>query len=140
MSVKIHGSNQESYRREAHRVSCDMYLPCPICFKCRVKASHLYLKCQRCEIPFCRHSEKDRNFMIRRDNFAIKQSELGPDAIEGFRNLGRKAQAMDQGLGENWLSCDGDDICACDEAAAETVAGPVTITYAEGEADGADAN
>jgi hypothetical protein len=76
-----------------------MYEPCPICFRCKVKASHLYVKCQDCQVPICRHSDKNRNMMIRRENFAIKTSQLGPDAIEGFRNLIRAA----------------DEVCNCEE-------------------------
>lgn len=91
--IRLHGSNQEYYLRESRRVRCSMYEPCPICYKCKVRASHLYRKCEACRVPICRHSEKDRAFMIRRENFAIKESQLGPDAIEAFRNLGRKLKS-----------------------------------------------
>lgn len=50
---------------------CSMYDPCPICFKCKVKASHLYQRCVECPVEFCGHSEKQRAMMIRRENFAI---------------------------------------------------------------------
>lgn len=91
MAVTLFGSDRPRWEAEARRVQCDWYDPCPICFKCRLKASHLYAKCARCEVKYCGHNEKTRNRMIRRENFAIKQSQLGPDAIEAFRELGRRA-------------------------------------------------
>lgn len=95
MVPELHSNNQKMYLAEARRVGCSRYDPCPICFKCRVKASHLFKKCENCQVPFDRHSEKDRNFMIRRENFAIKQTQLGPDAIEAFRALGRKFESAE---------------------------------------------
>lgn len=62
---------------EMERLSnnCSMYEPCPLCFKCMVKASHLYLKCENCPVPFCAHDHKKRSYMIRRENFAVTVSE-----------------------------------------------------------------
>lgn len=94
-TTKLHSTAQERYLAEARRVGCSRYDPCPICFKCRIKASHLFLKCEICQVPFDQHSEKDRNFMIRRENFAIKQEQLGPDAIEAFRALSRKLESTE---------------------------------------------
>lgn len=54
---------------------CPRYDPCPICNKCLNKASHLYVKCAVCEIPICVHKYKDKEYMIRRDNFAINVSK-----------------------------------------------------------------
>lgn len=54
---------------------CIRYNPCPICDKCQNKASHLYVKCQLCEIPICVHKYKDRDFMIKRKNFEIHVSK-----------------------------------------------------------------
>jgi hypothetical protein len=54
---------------------CALYEPCPLCYKCMVKASHLYIKCENCEVPFCGHNHKQRSYMIRRENFAIKVSD-----------------------------------------------------------------
>ena len=51
---------------------CPMYEPCPICYKCQVKATHLYEQCASCPLEFCGHNNKQRTFMIRRENFAIK--------------------------------------------------------------------
>ena len=51
--------------------SCPRYDPCPICDKCRAKASHLYVTCQTCKIPICSHTYADREKMIKRDNFTI---------------------------------------------------------------------
>ncbi|WP_422661693.1 hypothetical protein ACK8P5_26590 (plasmid) [Paenibacillus sp. EC2-1] len=54
---------------------CSMYDPCPICFKCKAKASHLYVRCFDCPVEFCGHSEKQRAMLIRRENFAITVSK-----------------------------------------------------------------
>lgn len=54
---------------------CSMYDPCPICFKCKAKASHLYERCVSCPVEFCGHSEKQRAMLIRRENFAITVSD-----------------------------------------------------------------
>lgn len=50
---------------------CVRYDPCPICYKCRQKASHLFLRCQDCGVPRCIHTEAERALMIKRENFAI---------------------------------------------------------------------
>ena len=55
--------------------SCQRYDPCPICDKCRAKASHLYVACQTCKIPICSHTYADRDKMIKRKNFEIKVTE-----------------------------------------------------------------
>lgn len=68
----LQGSNKRFYEKEARRLSCPRYHPCPICYKCLNKASHLYLKCQVCRIPPDGHKESDRQFMIRRENFSPK--------------------------------------------------------------------
>lgn len=51
--------------------TCLMYEPCPICDKCLNKASHLYVRCQSCQITACKHTDKDKNYMIKRKNFVI---------------------------------------------------------------------
>ena len=61
---------------------CPMYEPCPICYKCQMKASHLYLQCQDCPLEFCGHDDKQRNLLIRKENFAIKLSEEAHQSIE----------------------------------------------------------
>lgn len=68
----LEGSNRKFYEAEAQRLRCPRYHPCPICYKCLNKASHLYLKCQVCRIPPDGHKEKDREWMIRRENFSPK--------------------------------------------------------------------
>lgn len=54
---------------------CSMYDPCPLCFKCMNKATHLYIRCETCPLQFCGHSHKQRAMMIRRENFAISVSK-----------------------------------------------------------------
>lgn len=51
--------------------TCNLYNPCPICDKCQNKASHLYVRCQACNIPICVHKHSDRAYMIRRNNFKL---------------------------------------------------------------------
>lgn len=55
--------------------SCPRYDPCPICDKCRAKASHLYVACQTCKIPICSHTYADRDRMIKRKNFEMIVTE-----------------------------------------------------------------
>lgn len=54
---------------------CNRYTPCPICYKCRVKASHLFAKCEECPIPICVHEDRHINMLIKRKNFAQTVSE-----------------------------------------------------------------
>lgn len=62
--------NAELYREgEPKFKTCPRYDPCPICDKCRNKASHLYVACQTCRIPICSHTYEDRERMIKRKNF-----------------------------------------------------------------------
>ena len=57
--------------------TCPRYDPCPICDKCRAKASHLYKACEACNIPICSHTYADREKMIKRNNFTqIVTSEV----------------------------------------------------------------
>lgn len=60
---------------ESKYFTCSLYEPCRICSKCLNKASHLYVRCQTCQIPICTHKHKDRITMIKRKNFEIKVSE-----------------------------------------------------------------
>lgn len=64
--------------------TCPRYDPCPICDKCRNKASHLYVACQTCQIPICSHTYEDREKMIKRKNFTILVEH---DTMEEIRNL-----------------------------------------------------
>lgn len=74
--INIQGStrnNKQIYEEEANRVRCNRYDPCPICYRCRVKASHRFLKCQNCKVPPDGHRERDREYLIRRENFSQKR-------------------------------------------------------------------
>ena len=62
--------------------NCPMYEPCPLCYKCQVKASHLYLQCAECPLEFCAHNDKQRTMMIRRENFAVALSKEAQECIE----------------------------------------------------------
>lgn len=68
--------------------TCPRYDPCPICDKCRAKASHLYVSCQTCNIPICAHTYQDREKMIKRKNF----THFVPEEV--MNNLHELAQAV----------------------------------------------
>lgn len=63
-------------------LDCPRYNPCPICDKCQNKASHLYVKCQLCQIPICTHKYHDRELMIRRNNFVLKVTKETMDKLD----------------------------------------------------------
>ena len=62
--------------------SCPRYDPCPICDKCRNKASHLYVARQTCTIPICSHTYADRDKMIKRKNF---ERIVSPEIMNAIR-------------------------------------------------------
>lgn len=64
--------------------TCKRYDPCPICFKCMVKASHLFVKCQTCNIPLCAHTYDHRRKMIRRFNFSVVVDRKTMDIIKNL--------------------------------------------------------
>lgn len=69
---KLGKRNRDNYEAgESKFKTCPRYDPCPICDKCRNKASHLYVACQTCKIPICSHTYADRDKMIKRKNFEI---------------------------------------------------------------------
>lgn len=80
-------SNQNTMRNNAdiyaencpEYFTCHQYQPCPICNKCKNKASNLYVACQNCQIPICGHKQSDIERMIKRSNFKMKMtgSDLG---------------------------------------------------------------
>ena len=82
---KLFRNNKDVFQSlEPKTKTCKMYNPCPICSKCLNKASHLYVKCQTCNIPICVHKHIDRKRMIKRDNFAIEVSKETMNKIEGL--------------------------------------------------------
>jgi len=73
------------YAKEAEKVNCKNYSPCPVCFKCTVRGVHLYEQCTRCQIPLCWHSQKDREHLIRPQNFTTKaEGVLGDDLTRTY--------------------------------------------------------
>ena len=75
-NIKNTKSNKEIFKENKNCfTNCPRYDPCPICNKCLNKASHLYVKCEVCQIPICVHKYKDRKYMIRRNNFKINVSK-----------------------------------------------------------------
>lgn len=70
--------------------TCPRYDPCPICDKCRNKASHLYVACQTCQIPICSHTYQDREKMIKRENFTIIAE---PETMEEIRRLAAEVES-----------------------------------------------
>lgn len=55
--------------------TCSRYEPCPVCYKCRVKGSHIYDKCDKCPIELCIHKDEHIGRFIVRDNFATPMQE-----------------------------------------------------------------
>lgn len=68
--------------------NCNRYEPCPICYKCRVKGSHIYAKCDDCVIPLCVHEPKVIDRWIKRDNFAQKIPKGVADYLEEVSHKG----------------------------------------------------
>lgn len=98
---KLGARNAEMFAEgESKFYSCEMYDPCPICDKCRNKASHIHVKCQSCLIPICTHTYKDRAQMIRRENFVLNvndsvKEELKQMSEEALANAERTRNAQD---------------------------------------------
>lgn len=67
--------------------TCPRYDPCPICDKCRAKASHLYKACETCNIPICSHTYADREKMIKRNNFT---TIVTPEVMAAIKELGKE--------------------------------------------------
>lgn len=67
--------------------TCPRYDPCPICDKCRAKASHLYKACETCNIPICSHTYADREKMIKRNNFT---QIVTPEVMAAIKELGEE--------------------------------------------------
>lgn len=82
----IRASNKREILQEVERLNCKRYDPCPICNKCKIKASHLFYKCSVCSVPICRHTVKEINMMIKPKNFTIK---LHGEAAGAFKELER---------------------------------------------------
>lgn len=91
-SVQLKDRKGKHFAEESRRVSCTRYDPCPICYKCMIKASHLFIKCQNCQVPICGHQERARNFMIRRENFKDRFMEFMPSSDEKFRKYEENKQ------------------------------------------------
>lgn len=82
---KLGTRNKDNYEAgEPKFKTCPRYDPCPICDKCRAKASHLYVACQTCKIPICSHTYEDRDKMIKRKNFEIK---VTPEVMEAVLDI-----------------------------------------------------
>lgn len=80
---KLGRRNRDNYEESEPKFkTCPRYDPCPICDKCRAKASHLYVTCQTCKIPICSHTYADRDKMIKRKNFEIKVTEEVMNSIK----------------------------------------------------------
>lgn len=84
---KLGARNKDMFAKgEPKFRTCPRYDPCPICDKCRAKASHLYKSCEICKIPICSHTYKDREKMIKRSNFTILVTEETMKMIEDTAN------------------------------------------------------
>lgn len=74
-------SNAKEERRQLAN-GCEMYDPCPLCFKCMNKAAHLYARCATCPVEHDAHTHKNRSWFIKRENFAIDVTEA---TIKGIK-------------------------------------------------------
>ena len=80
---KLGSRNRDIFEQgESKFKTCPRYDPCPICDKCRAKASHLYKACETCKIPICSHTYADREKMIKRENFTIIVDKEVMEAIQ----------------------------------------------------------
>lgn len=80
---KLGARNRDMFEKgESKFHSCPRYDPCPICDKCRAKASHLYKSCETCKIPICSHTYEDRAKMIKRKNFTILVTDTVMNVIK----------------------------------------------------------
>lgn len=88
---KLGRRNRDVFEQGEHKFkSCPRYDPCPICDKCRNKASHLYVACQTCQIPICSHTYQDREKMIKRKNFTIIAEH---ETMEEIRRLAAEVES-----------------------------------------------
>jgi hypothetical protein len=82
-NMNKHKTNKDLFEEDPNCFTrCPRYNPCPICNKCENKASHLYIKCERCEIPMCTHKYKDRENMIHREKNTIEVTSETIDKIK----------------------------------------------------------
>ena len=80
--------NRDNYEEgEPKFKTCPRYDPCPICDKCRAKASHLYKSCETCKIPICSHTYHDREMMIKRKNFII---DVTPEVMDMIKQIDKE--------------------------------------------------
>lgn len=87
-NMKKHKSNKELFEESSNCFTkCPRYNPCPICGKCQNKASHLYYKCEICEIPMCTHKYKDRENMIKREKDTIYVTKETIDKLKAIENI-----------------------------------------------------
>lgn len=76
----------QKHEKQFH--TCSLYNPCPICDKCLNKASHLYVRCQNCNIPICVHTYGDRDKMIKRYNFkTIVDNEVYDELLKKSKEV-----------------------------------------------------
>ena len=88
---KFMGRNKDIFAEGEPRFhTCKWYSPCPICEKCKNKASHLYVRCQNCQIPNCVHTFNNINTMIKRKNFVAELKD--PEFKAAFRSIKRKEE------------------------------------------------
>lgn len=85
---KLGRRNKNNYEAgEPKFKSCPRYDPCPICDKCRAKASHLYKACEACKIPICSHTYADRDRMIKRKNFELI---VEPEVMDTIKQIDKE--------------------------------------------------
>jgi hypothetical protein len=85
---KLLRSNKDIFKEEPRSATCPRYIPCPICYKCEVKSSNLFVSCVNCKIPRCVHTRKEKSTMIKQKNFSLGLD----DSVE--KHLEEKAKEL----------------------------------------------
>lgn len=77
---------------------CSRYEPCPVCYKCRVKGSHIYDRCDSCPIAICTHEDRHIGRFVVRDNFATPMPKEVSDYIKSLESKVYEATGVQKEL------------------------------------------
>lgn len=69
--MKIYDPNKKILKEKA---KCDRYFPCPICYRCMEHSRHRKI-CENCKAGPCKHTDKQRALIIKRENFRLNVSQ-----------------------------------------------------------------
>lgn len=92
---------KDYYDGKYYGMGCIHFHECPICYKCMGPAG-MYVRCDNCIAYKCNHTEKQREMMIKRENFAITIPKgVDPKIDEAFENLLKKARELEESRKES---------------------------------------